>query len=445
MARSTGAAAPHFGTLAPWHLHSGTLALWHLGTFGTLALTRFTRNLLLVFSLLGLAASIASSVVHYRLLTQPGYTSFCDVNATVSCTQAYLSQYGSFAGVPIALGGVVFFALISLMTWLGGRAMAPVRENVTAYIFALSTLALAFVLYLAWASLFVLKAFCVLCGITYLAVIALFIISGGAMTFPMTALPRRAVRDLRTLVTTPLALVVAVLFVVGALTLTALFPRETGTAAEAAAPQPASFPPLTDTERAQFAAWWDAQPKVDVPIPNDGAKVLVVKFNDYQCPPCRQSFEAYKGIVAKYSGTGDVKFVLKHFPLEGECNPAAPQGGHFAACEAAAAVNLARRHGTAEKLEQWLFDHQGTGRGDQLTGAQVRQAAQDVAGITDFAAQYDRVLVEVRNDAGMGQLLGVNSTPTFFINGRKIAGMLQPRAFDAAINLELQRANGPAK
>ena len=178
-----------------------------------------------------------------------------------------------------------------------------------------------------------------------------------------------------------------------------------------------------------------------MPIPQDGAKVLVVKFNDYQCPPCRSSFEQYKGIFAKYESQG-VKHVLKHFPLESECNAAVPQGSHLAACEAAVAVNLAKRQGTAtaDKLEQWLFDHQGTTRSDQLTPAQVREAAKDVAGITDYSEQYDKILVEVKNDAGMGQLLGVTSTPTFFINGRKIAGMLQPRAFDAAIQLELQRA-----
>ena len=402
-------------------------------------MTRTTRKLLLAFALVGLIASTASAVVHYRLLTDPGYTSFCDVNATVSCTEAYLSQYGSFAGVPVALLGVLFFALILLMVWFGGKTMATVRENVTAYVFALSTIGLAFVLYLAYASFFQLKALCILCAVTYVAVIAIFIISGGATTFPMTKLPGRAVRDLRTLVTSPLALAIAVVFLAGSFALAAMFPNETGTAAQAAAAPQADFPPLTDQERAQFEKWWDAQPKVDMPIPQDGAKVLVVKFNDYQCPPCRQSFEQYKGIFAKYESQG-VKSVLKHFPLESECNAAVPQGSHLAACEAAVAVNLAQRKGTAGNLEQWLFDHQGTTRSDQLTPAQVREAAKDVGGITDYGEQYDKILIEVKNDAGMGQLLGVTSTPTFFINGRKIAGMLQPRAFDAAIQLELQRA-----
>ena len=44
------------------------------------------------------------------------------MNATVSCTQAYLSQYGSLWGVPVALGGVFFFAFVLLIAaWAGGR------------------------------------------------------------------------------------------------------------------------------------------------------------------------------------------------------------------------------------------------------------------------------------------------------------------------------------
>src|SRR5687768_13465399 len=147
------------------------------------------RNLLMAFAALGLGASIISSYVHYQLLTAPSYNSFCDVNPTVSCTQAYLSQYGSIMGVPVALGGVIFFAIVALLAGVAGRPTSPARENAAGYIFALSTVGLAFALYLAWASYFVLKVFCILCAITYVSVIALFIVSGGAMTFPMMTLP----------------------------------------------------------------------------------------------------------------------------------------------------------------------------------------------------------------------------------------------------------------
>ncbi len=399
-------------------------------------MTRTTRRLLLAFSLLGLAASTTSSVVHYRLLTQPGYTSFCDVNGTVTCTEAYLSRFGSFWGVPVALGGVLFFALVFAIVAAGGRTSVASRDNVPGYVFMLSTLGLAVVLYLAWASYFVLKAFCVLCAITYVAVIALFIVSGGATRFPMTTLPRRATRDLRAALASPLALLIAVIFIGGGATLMAVFPREP---VVAQAPAPVDFPPLTDAERAQFTAWWDAQDKVDVPL-SSNAKVLIVKFNDFQCPPCRQSHVEYKGILAKYEASGDVQFILKHFPLDPECNAAAPGGQHFAACEAAAAVVMARSKGTVPKLEDWFFDNQPA-----LNPQVVRTAARDVGGVTDFDSQYQRALQEVKADAGLGVMLGVQSTPTFFINGHRIRGMMPPRAFDAAIKLEIARAKSRTK
>ena len=60
------------------------------------------RRLLIAFALLGLLASSAATYVHYNLLKNPDYSSFCDINATVTCKAAYLSRYGSVAGVPVA-------------------------------------------------------------------------------------------------------------------------------------------------------------------------------------------------------------------------------------------------------------------------------------------------------------------------------------------------------
>jgi uncharacterized membrane protein/protein-disulfide isomerase len=394
-------------------------------------MTSRRRNLLLAFAVLGLGASIASTWVHYRLLTEPAYSSVCDISSTVSCSQAYLSRYGSFWGVPVAVGGVLYFAVVLLMTAFGSRPASKTRENVPAYIFALSTIALAFVLYLAWASFFQLKAVCLLCVTTYVAVIAIFIISGGGTKLPMTTLPRRALRDAGGLAKSPVALLITVLLVGGAAALISMFPGEAVSATEFAEAPPPQYPPLTDQQRADFERWWDVQPKVDVPVDRGSAKVLVVKFNDFQCPPCRATYNEYRGILAKYTATGDVKYVLKHFPLDPECNP--PGAGHFAACEASAAYVLAKPQGTSEKLEAWLFANQPS-----LTPELVKQGAAQAGGIADFDAQYAGALGEVRSDVAMGQKLGVKSTPTFFINGRMVGG-LTGQAFEAAIELELKR------
>src|SRR5688572_27400104 len=102
--------------------------------------------------------------------------------------------------------------------------------------------------------------------------------------------------------------------------------------------EPAQPVQLNSQQKAEFIRSYEALPKVNVPLDAGGAKVLVVKFNDYQCPPCRQSFYDYKPIFAKYAASKQVKFVLKHFPLERECNAAVGGDLHLASCEAAAAV-----------------------------------------------------------------------------------------------------------
>ena len=237
-------------------------------------MTAKTRRLLLAFAVLGLGASSWSSYVHYSLLTVPGYTSFCDVSGAISCTQAYLSQYGSLWGVPVALGGVVYFATVLLIAGVAGQSSARGRENVPAYVFALSTVALAFVLYLGWASLFKLNTVCLLCATTYVAVIALFVISAGATTFPMTSLPRRASTDVARLVRSPLGLASVAGLALGTLALLNAFPREAH--AQAAAPAAAASsastapaaqaPALTDQQKVDFLKWYEVQPRVTVPV-----------------------------------------------------------------------------------------------------------------------------------------------------------------------------------
>src|SRR4051812_11896080 len=228
------------------------------------------RKLLAAFSLLGLGASSAATYVHYNLIQNPDYSSFCDINATVTCKAAYLSRYGSVAGVPVAVGGILFFTWVLLLLW-GGRGKSAITDSAPAYIFAGSTLALAVVLYLAYASFFILKEVCPLCVATYVAVIGVFIVSGGVSSVPMSSLPSRLFRDMRVLVATPLALVVALLFIAGASWGMTVFPREIERPSIAAVPQ------LTAEQNAELAKWWDLQPKMsNFPYDNGGAKVLVV-------------------------------------------------------------------------------------------------------------------------------------------------------------------------
>ena len=139
----------------------------------------------------GSAASSAATYVHYNLIRNPGLFELLRHQRDGLVQAAYLSRYGRSAGVPVAVGGVLFFAWVLLMVW-GSRGKSRIEDSAPAYIFAGSTLALAVVLYLAYASFFILKEVCPLCVTTYVAVIGVFVISGGASSVPMSSLPRRA-------------------------------------------------------------------------------------------------------------------------------------------------------------------------------------------------------------------------------------------------------------
>jgi uncharacterized membrane protein/protein-disulfide isomerase len=414
-------------------------------------MTKTAGLLALGFAVLGLGASTAAAYVHYHMLNDPGYLSFCDVSATVSCTQVYASRYGSFMGIPVAVFGAIWFAFATLLAVAGVTAGPAVRESVPAYLFASSTLALSVILYLGYASFFILQTVCILCVITYAAVIGLFLVSGAVSTIPMLSLPRRAFQDLRLLVSNPLALALGLLLVGGAASTLAFFPREGGVMAAVPTPpaaaavvEPASATggtaPAADAgqdRRSDFERWYTSQPRVSLVVPNDGAKVLIVKFNDYQCPACGQSYLDYKPILAKYEAAnpGAVKMVLKDYPLEMECNPNLQTAMHAGACEAAVAVRLARERNRAEAMEEWLYTHQ-----QGMNADTVKQAAREVGQVTNFDARYQSVLPQVKADIAYGQTLVIKSTPTFFINGVKLEGALPAVYFDQAIAYELARA-----
>src|ERR1700741_4353432 len=99
-------------------------------------MSQTTARIALICCLVGLGASGTAAYVHYHLLRDPTYTSFCDVSATMSCTQVYASRYGTVAGVPVAIFGAIWFAVATLLSLAGLRARPAVQESVPGYLFA---------------------------------------------------------------------------------------------------------------------------------------------------------------------------------------------------------------------------------------------------------------------------------------------------------------------
>ncbi len=403
-------------------------------------MSRTVRRVIIGLALVGFAAAAASAWVHYRIAHDPAYVSFCDVNATVSCRDVYQSRFGSVGGIPVAVFGAFWFGLVALLTVAAGRASAELARSVGGYLLVLSTVGLAAILFLAYESFFVLGTLCLLCVTAHVAVVGIFLAVSTIGGVPLASIPGRLLADAGQLVRTPAALGVAGGYL--AVSVAAVLPflaEPSGPVlpvASSTSPIASSASGAGDAE-SEFVRFWRAQPRVVLPVPREGAQVLVLKFNDYQCPSCARSHFLYAPIFARYESShpGAVRQIKIDYPLDPECNEQTPFAGHMGACEAAVAVRLARREGRDDEMARWLYENQAT-----MSRETVSEGLAEVAGMTDFDELYDTVLEEVRADIALGPLIGIEATPTYVVNGVVINAALPPNILDAAIALELELA-----
>jgi protein-disulfide isomerase len=195
---------------------------------------------------------------------------------------------------------------------------------------------------------------------------------------------------------------------------------------------------VTGQEATDFETAWNAQPRTNLGVPADGATVVVVKFNDYQCPTCRETHNWYKPILAKFeqSHPGAVKYVVKDWPWNSKCNFNVTTQMHPAACESSIAVRIAREMNKGPEMEDWIFSQNL----QTLTPDQVKAGVEKVLGVTNFDAQYKQRLPDLQRDVADGGALQIRGTPTLFINGVRVDQIMPPAYFEMAINLELKKA-----
>ena len=164
------------------------------------------------------------------------------------------------------------------------------------------------------------------------------------------------------------------------------------------------------------------------------APVTIVDFSDFQCPFSRRhSEQTLPQIIKNYVEMGRVRYVFKDFPLYA-IHPQAQKAAEAAEC-------------AGEQGQYWLM-HDRIFRGQDEWGQQT----DPVPVLKGYAAeleldtgQFDACLdsgqfaAEVQADLAEGVAAGVNSTPSFFINGRPLIGALLFSEFQRVIEEELAR------
>jgi protein-disulfide isomerase len=158
---------------------------------------------------------------------------------------------------------------------------------------------------------------------------------------------------------------------------------------------------------------------------NPAGKVTLVEFADYECPHCKRLQPVLRQIVDEFPK--DVKVYFKHYPL--------PQ--HTNARLAAEAAVAANKQGKFWAYQDKLWDKQ-----DDLSPAVIEKLAKD-AGLDvakfrqDLAS--DAVKARVQKDRDEGQTLGIQATPTLYIDGREYTDPKDTESLREWIKEELAR------
>lgn len=161
------------------------------------------------------------------------------------------------------------------------------------------------------------------------------------------------------------------------------------------------------------------------------APVTIVEYASMTCSHCAAFHkETYPTLVKNYIDTGKVRFILREFPLD----PLAAAGFMLARCSGDKRNDMVDL--LFDKQTDWAF----TQKPLEALGNLVKQTGMSQESFNkciNDQALYDQIN-QVRDRAA--QKFGVEATPTFFINGKKVAGEMTPKKMDDLLQPLLKKS-----
>lgn len=147
------------------------------------------------------------------------------------------------------------------------------------------------------------------------------------------------------------------------------------------------------------------------------ARAVLIEYGDFQCPACGAYYPLVKQILQKYGK--DILFVYRHFPLS----------QHQWAKPAAYAAEAAGAQGKFWEMYAMLFENQNQWEEQKDAGVQFLEYAKTLKlNIIKFKndSASEKTDARIRADYESGLASGINATPTFFLNNKRI----QPKDYE---------------
>jgi protein-disulfide isomerase len=163
--------------------------------------------------------------------------------------------------------------------------------------------------------------------------------------------------------------------------------------------------------------------KYEIPLGNNYSfgtstpKITIIEFSDFACPYCQSVHGTIRKLGIKYQK--EVKIIFRDFPI------------HEESLDLAIAARCAGEQGLFWPMHDKLFALQGQFATSSLPDMAVSIGANRTVFTSCFNGQ--KYLRDIQTDYAAGESVGVSGTPTFFINGYKIAGDIPENKFEEII------------
>jgi protein-disulfide isomerase len=163
------------------------------------------------------------------------------------------------------------------------------------------------------------------------------------------------------------------------------------------------------------------------------APITIVEFGDFECPVCRNFHDAVRGMLPNYP---QVKLIFKDFPID-QIHPWARTAALAGRCA------YQQDPKAFWKMYDIIYDNQ-----DLISAANAYDKMLEFAGRAGLNADMFKTCLsgpqaaaEVEASVNNGKLLDVRSTPTVFVNGRRLAGA-DPHALQQYLDFEAAKLKG---
>lgn len=174
-------------------------------------------------------------------------------------------------------------------------------------------------------------------------------------------------------------------------------------ASQGSTPAPAASTPAAQVVRASDPRQLGAK---------GSSGVTFTEFLDFECESCRAAYPLIEELRRQYAGR--ITFVLRYFPIE----------SHRNAMNAAVAVEAAHQQGKLEAMYKQMYETQQSWGEQQESQAPLFRTFAKELGLDmkqyDADVKRDATAARVREDVEAGQALGVQGTPTFFIDEERL-------------------------